>query len=49
MRIERDEYLEQLKQRMFSLCVKIITGVRRCGKSYLLRNLFCGYLRGGGV
>ena len=49
MRIERDEYLEQLKQRMHSPYVKIITGVRRCGKSYLLKNLFCDYLRAEGV
>lgn len=49
MRIERDEYLEQLKQRMLNPYAKIITGVRRCGKSYLLKNLFCDYLRGEGA
>lgn len=49
MRISRDGYLEQLIQRMHSPYIKVITGVRRCGKSYLLKNLFCDYLRDEGV
>lgn len=49
MRINRDEYLEKLIQRRHSPYIKIVTGVRRCGKSYLLKNLFCDYLRSEGV
>ena len=49
MRINRDEYLEQLIQRKHSSYIKIITGVRRCGKSYLLKNLFYDHLRDEGV
>lgn len=49
MRISRDAYLEQLAQRQHSPYIKIITGVRRCGKSYLLKNLFCDHLRDEGV
>ena len=49
MRIRRDDYLELLLQRRHSPYIKIITGVRRCGKSYLLKNLFCSYLRDKGV
>ena len=40
MRIDRDEYLDQLIQRKHSPYIKIVTGVRRCGKSYLLKALF---------
>lgn len=49
MRIDRDGYLEQLVRRRHSPYVKIVTGVRRCGKSYLLKTLFCDYLRSEGV
>ena len=49
MRINRDGYLDQLIQRKHSPYIKIITGVRRCGKSYLLKYLFCDHLRGEGV
>ena len=34
--VERSEYLEKLKSKMWNGSVKIITGIRRCGKSYLL-------------
>ncbi|MBR5535689.1 MAG: ATP-binding protein [Clostridia bacterium] len=46
--INRPEYLEQLIQNKDVDLVKIVTGIRRCGKSSLL-NLFCEYLKGEGV
>jgi len=36
MEIKRDSYLEQLKIRKDNEMTKIITGIRRCGKSFLL-------------
>lgn len=47
--IRRDYYLEQLITRMDNGLIKIITGIRRCGKSYLLRRLFKKYLLEQGV
>lgn len=47
--IQRDYYLEQLKARQNNHLVKIITGIRRCGKSYLLRRLFKNYLIASGI
>lgn len=47
--IKRDIYLEQLKERQGNGLVKIVTGVRRCGKSYLLFELFRKYLLESGV
>lgn len=44
MRIERDRYLEALKVRMHNGMVKVITGMRRSGKSYLLNEIFYDYL-----
>lgn len=44
MEIKRDNYLDKLIMRMNNGMVKIITGVRRCGKSYLLFRLFKDYL-----
>ncbi len=38
--IKRDYYLEQLINREGNGLIKIVTGIRRCGKSYLLRTLF---------
>ena len=38
--IERPEYLRQLIAAKMNGAVKIITGIRRCGKSYLLRKIF---------
>ena len=35
--IKRDYYLEQLIKREGNGLIKIVTGIRRCGKSYLLR------------
>lgn len=40
MEISRDIYLERLKRRRGNHMVKVITGLRRCGKSYLLFQLF---------
>lgn len=44
MEIKRDKYLQQLIDFMWDGQVKVITGIRRCGKSYLLRTLFKKYL-----
>ncbi len=49
MRIQRPFYLESLKHKMHNGLVKVITGIRRCGKSYLLSTLFGDYLRENGV
>ena len=49
MEIKRDAYLEQLKIRKDNGMVKIITGVRRCGKSFLLFVLFKKYLSESGI
>ena len=43
--IKRDVYLQRLKDREQNGLVKIITGIRRCGKSYLLNTLFYNYLK----
>ena len=42
--IKRDLYLNQLVAKMHNGKVKIITGIRRCGKSYLLSHIFRDYL-----
>ena len=47
--IKRDAYLEQLKIRKDNGMIKIITGIRRCGKSFLLFVLFKNYLLENGV
>ncbi len=49
MKIQRPVYLEALKHRMHNGLVKVITGIRRCGKSYLLSVIFGDYLRETGV
>lgn len=49
MRIERDRYLNQLKSARHNGLVKVVTGLRRCGKSYLLFTLFHDFLLGDGV
>lgn len=49
MRIKRDKYLDDLKLRMGNGMIKVITGIRRCGKTYLLFELFGAYLRSLGV
>lgn len=47
--ISRDLYLNRLKDRMHNGSVKVITGIRRCGKSVLLFELFYRYLKESGV
>ena len=47
--IKRDYYLEQLIKRKGNGLIKIVTGIRRCGKSYLLRTLFKNHLIESGV
>ena len=49
MVVKRDFYLRQLIERKHNGLVKVITGVRRVGKSYLLFNLFKAHLLEGGV
>ncbi len=44
MEIRRDTYLQQLISYRFDGLVKVITGIRRCGKSYLLKNIYKDYL-----
>ena len=47
--IKRDVYLNRLISRKENGLIKIITGIRRCGKSYLLNELFVNYLKESGV
>ena len=49
MKIPRDKYLQELQSVMHNGMIKIITGVRRCGKSYLLFELFKQSLLDNGV
>ena len=49
MEIKRDLYLEQLKIRKNNGMIKVITGIRRCGKSFLLFVLYKKYLLENGV
>ena len=49
MEIKRDVYLNRLIQRKHNGLVKVVTGVRRCGKSYLLSVLFKDHLFAEGV
>lgn len=49
MEIERDLYLGRLIDRMHNGLIKVVTGIRRCGKTYLLFDLFGAYLRSQGV
>ena len=47
--IKRDLYLQKLIDRKENGEIKVITGIRRCGKSYLLFNLYYNYLLQNGV
>lgn len=49
MEIKRDRYLQQIINYMWDCQVKVVTGIRRCGKSYLLNVLFRNYLLGQSV
>ena len=49
MDIKRDMYLNKIIPYMWDGQVKVITGIRRCGKSYLLRTIFRDYLLSQGV
>ena len=49
MEISRDFYLDKLIKRKHNGLIKVITGIRRCGKSYLLNNLFYHHLLNNGV
>ncbi|MBQ6544175.1 MAG: ATP-binding protein [Lachnospiraceae bacterium] len=49
MEIKRDLYLQKLISFMWDGQVKVITGIRRCGKSYLLRTIFRNYLLEQGI
>ena len=44
MLIQRDQYLKKLIRYKDKDIVKIITGIRRCGKSVLLNEIYYGYL-----
>ena len=44
MEIKREYYLDKLIKRQNNGLIKVITGIRRCGKSYLLNTLFYNYL-----
>ncbi len=49
MEIKRDRYLKQLIESRQNGFIKVVTGIRRCGKSYLLNVLFYHYLLDNGV
>lgn len=49
MEIKRDYYLKQLIDGLDNDLVKIVSGIRRCGKSYLLDPIFKNYLLEHGV
>ena len=49
MEIKRDYYLNKLIQKKQNQLIKIVTGIRRCGKSYLLDPIFKNYLLENGV
>ena len=49
MEIKRNYYLDKLIRKKGNGLVKVITGVRRCGKSYLLNTLFFKSLLESGV
>ena len=49
MEIKRDYYLNQMISRKNNGLIKVITGIRRCGKSYLLFHLFRRHLMEQGI
>lgn len=49
MEIQRNNYLDKITARIHNRLIKVITGIRRSGKSYLLLNLFRRHLRESGI
>ena len=49
MEINRDYYLNKVINAENNGLIKIVTGIRRCGKSYLLNHLFYNYLLNKGI
>ena len=49
MEIKRDYYLDKLIRKKGNGFIKVITGIRRGGKSYLLNNIFYNHLIQSGV
>lgn len=49
MEIRRDKYLIDLKNRMHNGMIKVVTGIRRCGKSYLVFKIFKNHLKKAGI
>ncbi len=49
MEIKRDKYLNEIIERKNNGLIKVVTGLRRSGKSYLLNVLFKKYLLNNGV
>lgn len=49
MEISRDLYHNQLIEKQWNGQIKVVAGIRRCGKSYLLFNMFVRYLVEQGV
>jgi len=49
MLIERKQYLDELCKKRDNGRIKIITGIRRCGKSYLLFEIYKDYLVRTGI
>ena len=47
--IERNFYLKQIISKMWDGNIKVITGIRRCGKSTLLFDLFNSFLINSGI
>lgn len=47
--IERKRYLNELISLQHNGMIKVITGMRRCGKSYLLFEIFTSYLKNNGI
>ena len=45
MEIKRPQYLSKIIETKNDGLVKIVTGIRRCGKSYLLFNIYARYLQ----
>jgi predicted AAA+ superfamily ATPase len=49
MEIKRDYYLNKLISKQNNGLIKVVTGIRRCGKSYLLDPMFRNYLLSNGI